>query len=40
MPPSAAARDRNWLGSMAGTARITGDLIAPVEDPEDWTALT
>jgi prevent-host-death family protein len=39
VPPSAAAAGRNWLGSMEGTAKITGDLVAPVADPDDWDAL-
>ena len=33
-PPSGA-----WLGAMAGTGRILGDLTAPVADPEEWEAL-
>ena len=33
-PPSG-----DWLGAMAGTGRILGDLTAPVLDPEEWEAL-
>ncbi len=33
-PPSG-----DWLGAMAGTGRILGDLTAPALDPEEWEAL-
>ena len=33
-PPSG-----DWLGAMAGTGRILGDLTAPATDPEEWEAL-
>ena len=33
-PPSG-----DWLGAMAGTGHILGDLTAPALDPEDWEAL-
>jgi prevent-host-death family protein len=39
VPPSASARPETWLGSMAGTARILGDIISPASDEEDWDAL-
>lgn len=29
-----------WLGSMAGTGRIIGDIVQPLEDTiEDWEVL-
>jgi prevent-host-death family protein len=39
VPPSPAASGANWLGAMRGTARITGDLVRPASDPDDWDAL-
>ena len=27
---------RNIFGCMAGTAKILGDLLEPVVDPDDW----
>jgi prevent-host-death family protein len=27
-----------WLGSMAGRAKIDGDVVTPAADPEDWAA--
>lgn len=34
-PPSG-----EWLGAMAGTGQILGDLTAPAIDPEEWEALS
>jgi prevent-host-death family protein len=30
---------RDWLGSMAGTAKILGDIVSPVIDPDDFEVL-
>ena len=35
-PPSVSKPKSNWLGSMAGTARIKGGLVAPAADSDDW----
>ena len=32
VPPSPPKRAKTWLGAMAGTGRITGDLVSPVSD--------
>jgi prevent-host-death family protein len=37
LPPPAPAVAGTWLGSMAGTLDITGDLIEPLDVP--WEAL-
>jgi len=39
VPPSRPARKTEWIGSMAGTAVIIGDVVAPVADQEDWDVL-
>jgi len=39
VPPSPPPRPESWLGCMAGTAEIVGDVVAPARDPEDWEAL-
>lgn len=39
VPPSVPKRPANWLGSMAGTGKILGDIIAPATDPDDWEVL-
>jgi antitoxin (DNA-binding transcriptional repressor) of toxin-antitoxin stability system len=38
-PPSPAPDRANWLGSMAGTVDILGDIISPVIEDSDWEAL-
>lgn len=39
VPPGPPTRPANWLGSMAGTAEIKGDIISPVIDLDDIEAL-
>lgn len=39
VPPTEKPDDREWLGWMAGTATIVGDVISPVIDLEDIEAL-
>ncbi len=39
IPPTAAHLGVNWLGSMRDSAIITGDLVAPASDADDWEAL-
>lgn len=39
VPPPPAPRPDNWLGSLAGTGRIVGDIISPVIDENDWEVL-
>jgi prevent-host-death family protein len=36
IPPPAGKHKSGWLGSMAGTARIRGDIVSPVADAADW----
>ena len=38
-PPPAPKQTDNWLGSLAGSARIRGDIVSPATDPSDWDAL-
>jgi prevent-host-death family protein len=39
MPPSETPRKKAALGSMVGTIRFKGDIIAPACDLEDWEVL-
>lgn len=39
VPPSPPPRPAGWLGCMAGTAEIVGDVISPAGDAEDWEAM-
>lgn len=40
VPASRLGAGVRELGAMAGTARITGDLIAPAADEGEWEALS
>ncbi|KAA0253191.1 MAG: type II toxin-antitoxin system Phd/YefM family antitoxin [Acidobacteria bacterium] len=39
VPPPPPARRREWLGSLAGSVRIDGDVVAPAKPARDWEAL-
>ena len=30
VPPSAPPRPKSWIGSMAGTGKILGDIVSPI----------
>jgi hypothetical protein len=38
-PPSTPDRPSTWLGDMADTGKIVGDIVSPVADKDDWDAL-
>ena len=38
-PPSPPKRPAAWIGSMAGTAIIKGDIVAPAVNPTSWEVL-
>lgn len=39
VPPSAPPPTVKWIGSLKGTARIVGDIVAPVVADDEWDAL-
>ena len=39
LPPSPHKSPANWLGCMARTARIVGDIVSPFSDESDWEAV-
>jgi len=39
IPPGPAAREADWLGSMAQSMEIVGDIVSPVIEETDWEAL-
>lgn len=39
VPPPPARRPEDWLGSLAGTGRIVGDIVSPAADESDWEVL-
>lgn len=38
VPPTPKPRRKRWLGSMAGSAEILGDIVGPTGSFEDWDA--
>lgn len=39
VPVRPKARKKSWLGSMAGTVVILGDIVGPSTDESEWDAL-
>lgn len=39
VPPPEPSRRRDWLGSLAGTATIVGDIVSPALDEDEWEVL-
>jgi prevent-host-death family protein len=39
VPPTQKPNKKPWLGTMAGTAHIVGDIISPASDKKDWEVL-
>ncbi|MGH9448923.1 MAG: type II toxin-antitoxin system Phd/YefM family antitoxin [Terriglobia bacterium] len=39
VPPAPAAERADWLGSLAGSVEIRGDIVSPVIEETDWEAL-
>jgi len=39
IPPSPVGKNEEWMGSLAGTMEILGDIISPVIEETDWEAL-
>jgi len=39
VPPTPEAAEPHWIGSMAGTMKILGDIVSPASDENDWEVL-
>jgi hypothetical protein len=39
LPPKSKPKKKAWIGSMAGTIQIKGDLVYPANDAKDWEVL-
>ena len=40
VPPSTPPRPDGWLGSLASTGEIKGDIVSPATATADWEALS
>ncbi|MCC7186178.1 MAG: type II toxin-antitoxin system Phd/YefM family antitoxin [Acidobacteria bacterium] len=38
VPPPPVDTPKTWLGSLAGSLTITGDIVSPVMSESDWEA--
>lgn len=39
VPPHTSRRAKRWVGSLAGTGQINGDIVSPAGEEDDWEAL-
>ncbi len=39
VPAQPEPQGNDWLGAMKGRGRVTGDLVAPATESDDWDAL-
>jgi prevent-host-death family protein len=39
VPPRSYKKQKNWVGSRAGTGQILGDIVSPASDENDWEVL-
>ena len=39
IPPTAVEDRAAWIGSMKDTMKITGDIVSPATDEEEWEVL-
>jgi antitoxin (DNA-binding transcriptional repressor) of toxin-antitoxin stability system len=39
VPPSPPTPPGHWMGSMAGTGEILGDIVGPTTDEDEWNVL-
>ena len=39
VPPTSVQERSSWIGSMKNSMRITGDLVSPATDEDEWEVL-
>jgi prevent-host-death family protein len=39
VPPRTSKKPKRWVGSLARTGQITGDIVSPASAESDWDAL-
>jgi prevent-host-death family protein len=39
VPPTSVEQRSSWIGSMKNSMRITGDIISPATDENEWEML-
>ncbi|MGO9862837.1 MAG: type II toxin-antitoxin system Phd/YefM family antitoxin [Terriglobales bacterium] len=39
VPPYSSRKPKRWVGCLAGTGQITGDIVSPASEEDEWEAL-
>ena len=39
VPPPGPKKPKQWVGSLASTGKVNGDIVSPASDEDDWEAL-
>ena len=39
VPPTSVEERSSWIGSMKNSMRITGDIVSPATDEDEWEVL-
>lgn len=39
VPPHASRKPKHWVGCLAGTGKIVGDIVSPASAEDDWEVL-
>jgi prevent-host-death family protein len=39
LPPSQRITGQDWIGALRDSVTVTGDIVAPVSDEDDWESL-
>jgi antitoxin (DNA-binding transcriptional repressor) of toxin-antitoxin stability system len=39
VPANRSRKPRRWVGSLAGTGQVHGDIVSPASEEGDWEAL-
>jgi prevent-host-death family protein len=39
VPPHTSRKPKQWVGSLAGTGQINGDIVSAASEEDDWDAL-
>lgn len=39
MPPTSVEERSSWIGSMKNSMRITGDIVSPATEEDEWEVL-
>lgn len=39
VPPPGPKKPKHWVGCLASTGKVNGDIVSPASDEDDWEAL-